>query len=66
MISNITALIVALAGLVTAVTGMLGMLATWRKNSRTERVDAATRAAELTHQQAVPPSIADIRRKPGA
>ena len=59
--TGVTELVVAIAGLITAITGLLGMVVTWRKNSAKERLQAARIAALLAGKS--DPPVADIRKK---
>lgn len=60
--SGLTELVVAVGGLVTALTGMLGMFVQMRKANAEQAKQAAQIAALLASQREQPP-VADIHRK---
>lgn len=58
MLSGISGLIASIAGLITALTGFLGMVIVARRTSPRERTDAAQKAAEQVLNPA-PPKIVE-------
>lgn len=68
MLNGIAAIIASVAGLITAISGLVGMLVVARRTSLRERDDAATHATEQalnppTQEEADEAAMIKIRRK---